>query len=66
MSNETNNESFTADEVALMRFMSMCQQTCDPDNYKKFLELSGYLISIRPGLHDGCFERIEKYLHPVG
>lgn len=53
---------FTHDEVALLRFMEICQETCDPDNYRKFLELSEYLISIRPGLHEGCFERIENYL----
>lgn len=55
-------EFFTHDEVALMRFMEMCQETCDPDNYGKFIELANYLISIRPGLRDGAFERVEAYM----
>jgi hypothetical protein len=63
-------EFFTHDEVALMRFMEMCQEACSPPQYKKFLELSEYLIQIRTGLRDGCFERIASYIggdrHEVG
>ena len=55
-------EDFTHDEVVLMRFMVMCQETCDPDNYRKFLEVTEWLMSIRPGLRDGCFDRLNSYV----
>ncbi len=57
------DEFFLVDEVAMMRFMSMCHQSCDPEMWKSFMALCQQLIEIRPGLRNGCFERIEAYLH---
>lgn len=55
-------EFFLVDEVAMMRFMSLCHQSCDPEMWASFEVLCRKLIDIRPGLRDGCFERIEGYL----
>ena len=63
MSDEANDEFFTVDEVALMRFMAMCQRSYTPDLWEAFEKCSKNLIFIRPDLRDGCFERIEAYLH---
>mgnify|MGYP000909609644 CR=1 FL=1 len=60
------DECFTHDEVALMRFMEMCQESCDPDSYGRFVELAHHLISIRPGLRSDCFNRINTYMGGTG
>lgn len=57
------DEFFNVDEVAMMRFMSMCHQSCDPEMWASFEQLCRRLIENRAGLRDGCFERIEAYLH---
>ncbi len=56
------SEFFTVDEVALMRFMAMCQPSLDPDAYSRFLSVCESLCSVRPSLRDGCVARIESYL----
>jgi hypothetical protein len=61
--NMPDREFFTVDEVALMRFMSMCQKSFTPDLWEAFESCAKQLIAIRPDLREGCFERIESYLH---
>ena len=61
--NKHRAEFFTVDEVALLRFMSMCQKSFTPDLWEAFEKTARLLISIRPDLRSGCFERIEAYLH---
>jgi len=60
---EYRDEFFTVDEVALLRFMSMCQKSYTPDLWEAFEKTARLLILIRPDLRSGCFERIEAYLH---
>ena len=47
----------------MLRFMSICQQSCDPEMYQSFIDLCRRLIDNRDDLRAGCFERIEAYLH---
>jgi len=56
-------EFFLVDEVAMLRFMSMCHESYTPDLWEGFEKTCRLLISIRPGLRDDAFERIERYLH---
>ena len=58
---ETEDEFFTVDEVAMMRFMSICQPSCDPEMWVSFELLCRNLIRNR-NMRAGCFERIEGYL----
>lgn len=57
-----DKEFFTVDEVALMRFMAMCQKSFTPDLWDAFESCAKQLMEIRPDLREGCFERIESYL----
>ena len=57
-----DNSFFTSDEVAMLRFTAICQQSCDPEMYGAYLALCQQLIDTRPGLRAGCFARIEDYL----
>jgi len=59
----SQTEFFHVDEVAILRFMAMCQQSYTPDLWDSFEKAARLLISIRPGLRDDSFERLEAYLH---
>ena len=54
---------FLVDEVAMLRFMAMCQTSYTPDLWEAFEKACRILIQCRPGgLRADCFERIEAYL----
>ena len=54
---------FHFDEVAMMRFMTMCHESCNPEMFEAFKKLCCQLIDRRPGLRNDCFEIIEDYLN---
>lgn len=55
-------EFFTIDEVAVMRFMEICQPSLSPERYSDFIRVCEALALVRGNLRDGFFERIEAYL----
>ncbi len=56
-------EFFLVDEVAMLRFISMCQESYTPDLWEAAERACRLLIHIRSGFRNDSFERIENYLH---
>ena len=53
---------FRDDEMAILRFMAICQESLDPDTYHKdFIPMCRILIRNR-NLGEGCLDKIQAYL----
>lgn len=60
-----DQEFFLNDEVVMLRFLAICQPSCDPEMYEKVLDVCRYLVDVRKSaMREDSLERCLNHLMP--
>ena len=54
--------TYSIDEVTMLRFLQLCVPSLDPDSYQNVLDACGALCKARPGLNDGSVLKCLKQI----